>query len=126
MTPSEVGRRGETAVCQYLLQRGYTIRKRNYRIRGGEIDIIAQKDEILAFVEVKSRRQSEGFPLEYLSPQQQLRIVKASLQYCAAENPDWALQPRYDAADVVTERGQIVSIEYVENAFDASGLDAIR
>ena len=102
------------------------IRKRNYRIRGGEIDIIAQKDEILAFVEVKSRRQSEGFPLEYLSPQQQLRIVKASLQYCAAENPDWALQPRYDAAAVVTERGQIVSIEYVENAFDASGLDAIR
>ena len=126
MTPSEAGRRGETAVCQYLLQRGYTIRKRNYRIRGGEIDIIAQKDEILAFVEVKSRRQSEGFPLEYLSPQQQLRIVKASLQYCAAENADWALQPRYDAAAVVTERGQIVSIEYVENAFDASGLDAIR
>ena len=126
MTPSEAGRRGETAVCQYLLQRGYTIRKRNYRIRGGEIDIIAQKGEILAFVEVKSRRQSEGFPLEYLSPQQQLRIVKASLQYCAAENPDWALQPRYDAATVVTERGQIVSIEYIENAFDASGLDAIR
>ena len=122
MTPSEAGRRGETAVCQYLLQRGYTIRKRNYRIRGGAIDIIAQKDEILAFVEVKSRRQSEGFPLEYLSPQQQLRIV----QYCAAENPDWALQPRYDAAAVVTERGQIVSIEYIENAFDASGLDAIR
>ena len=119
MTPSEAGRRGETAVCQYLLQRGY-------RIRGGEIDIIAQKGEILAFVEVKSRRQSEGFPLEYLSPQQQLRIVKASLQYCATENPDWALQPRYDAAAVVTERGQIVSIEYVENAFDASGLDAIR
>ena len=87
---------------------------------------IAQKGEILAFVEVKSRRQSEGFPLEYLSPQQQLRIVKASLQYCAAENPDWALQPRYDAAAVVTERGQIVSIEYIENAFDASGLDAIR
>ena len=109
MTPSEAGRRGETAVCQYLLQHGYTIRKRNYRIRGEEIDIIAQKDEILAFVEVK-----------------QLRIVKASLQYCATENPDWALQPRYDAAAVVTERGQIVSIEYVENAFDASGLDAIR
>ena len=52
--------------------------------------------------------------------------MKASLQYCAAENPDWALQPRYDAAAVVTERGQIVSIEYVENAFDASVLDAIR
>ena len=77
MTPSEAGRRGETAVCQYLLQHGYTIRKRNYRIRGGEIDIIAQKDEILAFVEVKSRRQSEGFPLEYLSPQQQLRDRKS-------------------------------------------------
>ena len=50
---------GESAVCRYLMQQGYTIRKRNYRIRGGEIDIIAQKGEILAFVEVKTRYVSE-------------------------------------------------------------------
>ena len=119
MKPDGVGKLPSASIC-------FSVATRFGNVITGEIDIIAQKGEILAFVEVKSRRQSEGFPLEYLSPQQQLRIVKASLQYCATENPDWALQPRYDAAAVVTERGQIVSIEYVENAFDASGLDAIR
>lgn len=111
MKPDGVGKLPSASICFSVATRfgnvitGYGAEK---------LTSLAQKGEILAFVEVKSRRQSEGFPLEYLSPQQQLRIVKASLQYCATENPDWALQPRYDAAAVVTERGQIVSIEYVE------------
>lgn len=125
-TATEIGRMGETAVCRYLMQQGYTIRKRNYRIRGGEIDIIAQKGEILAFVEVKTRRVSETVsPLEWLLPPQQARIIRTAMVYCAEQNPDWAWQPRYDAAAVTIDRGQIVSVEYVENAFDASGLDVI-
>lgn len=117
---------GESAVCRYLMQQGYTIRKRNYRIRGGEIDIIAQKGEILAFVEVKTRYVSETVsPLEWLLPQQQARIIRTAMAYCAEQNPDWTWQPRYDAAAVIIDRGKIVSVEYVENAFDASGLDVI-
>lgn len=125
-TTTEMGRRGETAVCSYLMERGYKILTRNYRIRGGEIDIIAQKEEILAFVEVKTRKITDAVsPLAYLHPQQQARIVRTSIVYCATYNPNWALQPRYDAAAVMTNRGRIVSVEYIENAFDASGLDVI-
>lgn len=63
-TTTEMGRRGETAVCSYLMERGYKILTRNYRIRGGEIDIIAQKEEILAFVEVKTRKITDArFPV---------------------------------------------------------------
>lgn len=125
-TTTEIGRMGESAVCRYLMQQGYTIRKRNYRIRGGEIDIIAQKGEILAFVEVKTRYVSETVsPLEWLLPQQQARIIRTAMVYCAEQNPDWTWQPRYDAVAVIIDRGKIVSVEYVENAFDASGLDVI-
>ena len=56
MTKSETGKLGEESVCRYLTERGYRIAARNYRIKGGEIDIIAENGDYLAFVEVKARR----------------------------------------------------------------------
>ena len=53
MTRSETGKLGEEKVCEYLTQLGYTIAARNFRIKGGEIDIIAEDGTYLAFVEVK-------------------------------------------------------------------------
>ena len=52
----QTGNLGEDAVCAYLQQRGAVILDRNYTIRGGEIDIIAQQGEWLLIVEVKTRR----------------------------------------------------------------------
>ena len=49
MINKEIGNFGEMAVCKYLEKYGYTVLKRNYRIRGGEIDIIAYNSEIIAF-----------------------------------------------------------------------------
>ena len=51
---NERGRMCEDLVVQYLASENYEILARNYRCRGGEIDIIAQKDAVLCFVEVKS------------------------------------------------------------------------
>ena len=53
---TEIGRLGETAVCRQLEQQGYSIVRRNFCVRGGEIDIIAENGEYLAFVEVKTRK----------------------------------------------------------------------
>ena len=50
----EIGNKGEDLACQYLEQLGYEIIKRNHCDRVGEIDIIAYKDYIIHFVEVKS------------------------------------------------------------------------
>ena len=50
----EVGRIGEDIASQFLVQKGYTVIERNYRKPWGEIDIIAEKDGIVRFVEVKA------------------------------------------------------------------------
>ena len=56
MKSSDIGKIGEELVCRYLIKRGYNIISRNYRIKGGEIDIIAENGDYLAFVEVKTRK----------------------------------------------------------------------
>ena len=65
VTPDEirkdVGRGGEEIACQFLLRKGYKIIDRNYRRKWGEIDIIANKDDCIHFVEVKAVSR-ESFP----------------------------------------------------------------
>lgn len=51
-----IGNTGENAVCDFLMRNGYEIIKRNFTIKGGEIDIIALKEKTVAFVEVKTRK----------------------------------------------------------------------
>ena len=51
MTKSEIGKLGEESVCTYLTERGYNIAARNYRIKGGEIDIVAENGDYIAFVD---------------------------------------------------------------------------
>lgn len=50
------GRIGENVACQFLEKRGFSIVERNYRKKWGEIDIVAQKDDVLHFVEVKATK----------------------------------------------------------------------
>ncbi len=52
----KTGNIGEDFICRKLLEKGYNVLARNYTIKGGEIDIIASKDDIIAFVEVKTRK----------------------------------------------------------------------
>ena len=55
----ELGKSGEDAAAAYLLNNRYTIVDRNYRCRIGEVDIIAKKDDILFFIEVKTRKRAD-------------------------------------------------------------------
>lgn len=64
----EKGRWGEQAAAHYLEKNGFTIRERNVRLRCGEIDIVAEKDGCLYFVEVKSRSSAAfGTPVESIN-----------------------------------------------------------
>ena len=116
----KIGDAGETAVCAYLAQNGAVIRCRNFTVRGGEIDIIAEFDGLLLFVEVKTRRAGALVSgAAAVDAQKQAHIVRTAAQYLLRNPCD--LQPRFDVAEV-EYAGQLVRhIEYYPNAFDASG-----
>ena len=64
------GKAGEEAAASFLERKGYRILEQNYRVKGGEIDIIAQKGSYLVFAEIKERREdSLVSPLEAVTPQ---------------------------------------------------------
>ena len=58
MNIGALGKKGEDMVTGFLMKNGHTILKRNYLCRFGEIDIIAKKEDILLFVEVKTRKEN--------------------------------------------------------------------
>lgn len=119
MTNSELGKLGETAVCYYLEALGYTILHRNFRIRGGEIDIVAARGEDLCFVEVKTRSLESGESgLEAITWRKRRYMIRAAYAYCekfGIDAEDWYIQ--YDVADVTAHNGRIIDIDYLENAF---------
>ena len=120
MTKTEAGRLGEERVCAYLTERGYSVISRNFRIKGGEIDIIAENGDYIAFVEVKSRKPGSmvgGF--EAVNKRKQGLIIKTACEYMR-RNPN-LLQPRFDIAEVIIVRGNVLGIDYIENAFDTTG-----
>lgn len=78
----QTGNYGETLACEYLKKRGYKILERNFRIRGGEIDIIAKDKEDLVFVEVKARYTHEfGLPAEAVTSWKIRFLIRASQFY---------------------------------------------
>lgn len=116
------GKMGEEYAAQILTGKGYQILHRNYHSRFGEIDIIAQNEQFIVFVEVKTR--VEHFlvhPFEAITVSKQNKIRKTAAAYLA-EHPT-ALQPRFDAVALLTDSSgkQVVSVEYLESAFEAAG-----
>jgi putative endonuclease len=115
----KIGKIGEDYVCRYLENMGYEIALRNYKIRGGEIDIIAIKDDIIAFIEVKTRKiSSVSSGLEAIDRNKMKRIIKTAQNYMWKEAVE--LQPRYDTAEVIYDNQKISKFSYIENAFDAT------
>ena len=82
MDNTKIGSKGEDLACKYLQRQGYKILERNYRIRGGEIDIVAREKETLVFVEVKTRYSHEyGLPEESITPWKIKALLKTARFY---------------------------------------------
>lgn len=83
MSTINFGNYGEDLAVKYLKDLGYKILERNYRIRGGEIDIVARDKEFLVFVEVKARWSHEyGLPSESITPWKIRALKKTAVFYC--------------------------------------------
>lgn len=91
----------EQAAAIFLRERGYHVLERNFRCRGGEIDLVALDGGTLVFVEVKLRRTlSRGAPIEAVTPLKQARVARAAqsyLAYCGRVFP----RIRFDVISVV-------------------------
>lgn len=82
MQNKQTGDYGENIACRHLKNLGYKILERNYRIRGGEIDIVAKDKDTLVFVEVKTRWSYEyGLPVESVTPWKIKALLKPARFY---------------------------------------------
>jgi len=73
----KIGAIGEDIATDYLKKKGYKILARNFKTKWGELDIVAQKNKIIIFVEVKTLQQTQGRPSEFL-PEDEITFHKAS------------------------------------------------
>lgn len=119
----ELGASGEDIAVRYLQSIGYRIIERNYRVRLGEIDIIAEHGQDLVFIEVKTRSDYFfGSPLESVTRPKQKQLAKVALDYISKHH--FHNRPaRFDVVGVLVQHGKMpqvqdTQIELVQNAFD--------
>ena len=113
-----LGAWGEQMSARYLKKQGYKILACNYLSRFGEIDIIAQKKDVIAFVEVKLRKNADhGQAREFVGHQKQARI-RATAELWLSEHDDGA-QPRFDVIEVYAPQGLHTSAPHIEHLIDA-------
>lgn len=113
------GKSGEQAAAAYLKKKKYKIKDTNFNIRGGELDIVAEKDGCTVFVEVKTRSgTSFGTPQEAVNYAKRLRMVKAARVYMQRLGD---VTVRFDviAVEGSLENGRfsVKNITHIENAF---------
>ena len=118
-TDKELGRIGEEHAARYLASRGYVIKDRNFRARGGaEIDIVAEQKGVLAFVEVKARSSGDVFrPSQSVTPWKQHQIARAAASYLASRERRERVT-RFDVVEVLlTPEGRVQKITLIQGAF---------
>lgn len=115
--PHEFGRRCEELAAESLIAAGWRIVARNYRFGRREIDLIARRRRVVAFVEVKGRR-GDGFghPLEAITRRKREEIRRVAEQWIA-RNGGPGLIYRFDAVGVTLEAAGGPRVEHVEDAW---------
>ena len=116
-----VGALGEQTAADYLAKLGYRILERNFRSRGGEVDIVAKdRQGCIAFVEVKTRRSlAYGLPQQAVTTRKQRQISKGALSWLS-RNRLHDCSARFDVIAVLLQNGAEPQLEHIINAFDLS------
>ncbi|MBD5313329.1 MAG: YraN family protein [Bacteroides sp.] len=111
---NQLGQWGEQVAKEYLLTQGYAISGENIRIAGVEIDFIAMKDDMICFVEVKTRSTDFSDPADAVDKRKRARIVRAADTYIRSY--DIPLEPRFDLVLVIGSPASY-TIEHIPDAF---------
>lgn len=109
-----LGRQGEQFAAEHLERSGYSIVDRNWRCRQGEIDIVALRDGVLVFVEVKTRSGiGYGLPSEAVSVSKLQRLRRLAGAWCA-EHESRIRAMRLDVIGIVVKHGQDIRLDHLE------------
>ncbi|MCP3099552.1 YraN family protein [Myxococcus sp. K15C18031901] len=112
------GAEAEEAAVRFLEAQGWRVRARNWPCRHGELDVVAEREDIVCFVEVRMRSSAVwGDPAHTVSFAKQRRVVKAALHYLFAHEVRGRMI-RFDVISVVG-RGASATVEHIPGAFDA-------
>ncbi len=118
----DLGDFGERVAAAHLVAKGYRIRERNFRVREGEVDIIAERGGTLVFVEVRTRRgESMGSAAESVTAAKASRIVATAQAYVQA-NEGCPADQRIDVIALALDHdGHVLSLEHIESAVEDGG-----
>ncbi len=117
MNTRELGKSYEELACTYLINKNYSILATNYQKRSGEIDIIAQKNNLVSFVEVKYRKTNSFYnPREAVTFSKQQKIIKTAEYYIFENFSENNCNYNY-TFDIIEIVGKDNLINHIENAF---------
>ena len=113
-----LGDAGEDLVANWYTDAGYRVLDRNWRCREGELDVVAARDSVLVFCEVKTRRGTAfGSPAEAVTVTKQRRLRTLAMRWLDQHPAARARTLRFDVASVLAERGTPPVLDVIENAF---------
>ena len=113
---NDLGRRGEEIAKDYLENLGYRILKMNWKYGRAEVDVIAEQNGVIIFVEVKTRTSTDyGQPEDFVSRKKELQLEFASTAFIEMKNHQGEI--RFDIIAIVFENRDLYKINHIEDAF---------
>ncbi len=113
-----IGRLGEQFATEYVERTlGWTVVDRNWRCRGGELDLIAQAADFTIFIEVKTRQGlTAGHPLDAVNPSKQVRLRRLVNWYLAEHRPVQPADVRIDVIGLLMRDESVIRMWHVRDA----------
>lgn len=112
---NDLGKKGEQLATDFLVQNSYTILEKNFRYLKAEVDIIAQKENTIIAVEVKTRTSDFfGNPQDFVNPKK-IKLLVAAMDYYVIQK-DVDAEVRFDIIAILSNSKE-TRIEHIEDAF---------
>ena len=116
MKNKQIGDKGEEIAAEFLSGLGFDILERNWRFGHKEIDLIARKDQLILFVEVKMRQDNRyGHPEEFVDARKQARLITAATAWLAETGHDQEI--RFDIIAIHSNPGMDANVLHIPDAF---------